>query len=266
MKLNKFDNKAVCCVSLAPVRSEGRHVAEMVTQLLFGETLTILDEQPDWYHVILTLDKYEGWVSRKQIQRIDEKYFDELSKLPIYLVADRMSLCRNVETEETMPLFVGSRLPYYDFKTFKIANKIYKYSGKAHLISDSFNKKNISRLAKEFLGAPYLWGGRSIAGIDCSGLVQVIFATAGYILPRNASQQVAHGEIVDFVDEVQAGDLAFFDNLEGQIIHVGIIMELGKVIHASGQVRIDSIDHFGIYNNELQCYTHNLRIIKRLYK
>jgi cell wall-associated NlpC family hydrolase len=128
----------------------------------------------------------------------------------------------------------------------------------------SFEPRNIISTAYSYLGCPYLWGGRSPFGIDCSGLTQMVFKMVNKLLPRDAWQQALHeGEFIDLIAEAQAGDVAFFDNEEGNIIHVGILTGEGTIIHASGEVRIDSIDHQGIYNQQAKKYTHKLRIIKR---
>lgn len=264
MKPNETVKYAVCRVSVAPVRLEGMHTSEMVTQLLFGETLKVINYKPEWFQIEVVSDGYKGWVSQKQVKLISESSFSSILAHPAYMVGERLALCHRLDTDEVMPLFIGSQLPEYNFKTFDLAGEKYRISGKTILIPDELKVKNAVKLAKELLGAPYLWGGRTISGIDCSGLTQLVFKSAGYNLPRNAAQQVLHGEVVDFVDEVQSGDLVFFDNLNGEITHVGIIVEPGKILHASGMVKIDKIDHFGIYSEEFKTYTHNLRIIKRL--
>ena len=116
-----------------------------------------------------------------------------------------------------------------------------------------------------YLNAPYLWGGRSPFGIDCSGFTQLVFKFAGIKLQRDAYQQGGQGSIINFIEEVQPGDLAFFSNDEGAIIHVGIMLKDNRIIHSSGKVRIDKIDHFGIYNAETKKHSHLLKLIKRMF-
>jgi cell wall-associated NlpC family hydrolase len=126
------------------------------------------------------------------------------------------------------------------------------------------SKVDLEEVARGLLNAPYLWGGKTFYGIDCSGLVQVVYKTAGIFLPRNASQQMETGQVVSFVEEAKSGDLAFFDNEAGEIVHVGICLGQGRILHASGAVRIDALDHQGIYNAETRKYSHHLRVIKRV--
>jgi gamma-D-glutamyl-L-lysine dipeptidyl-peptidase len=114
------------------------------------------------------------------------------------------------------------------------------------------------------LNSPYLWGGKTPFGIDCSGFTQMAYKLAGIKLRRDAWQQAEQGHTINLLEETEPGDLAFFDNDEGNIVHVGIILRDHKIIHAAGKVRIDSIDHYGINNKELKKYTHKLRLIKRM--
>ena len=127
-----------------------------------------------------------------------------------------------------------------------------------------YSPQAMVEFAQKFLGAPYIWGGRSLFGIDCSGLVQLCARAAGKLLPRDASQQVQEGELVYFLPEIQPGDLAFFGNEDGKIVHVGIMLDSERIIHASGKVRIDYLDQTGIFNKERNEHTHRLQVIKRL--
>ncbi len=118
--------------------------------------------------------------------------------------------------------------------------------------------------AARFLNCPYIWGGRIPSGIDCSGLTQLVYKIHGIAIPRDSWQQSEAGTVVSFLEEAENGDLLFFDNDKGKISHVGILMAQGLVIHASGRVRIDRLDHQGIYRDDLKRYTHKLRTIVRI--
>jgi gamma-D-glutamyl-L-lysine dipeptidyl-peptidase len=120
-----------------------------------------------------------------------------------------------------------------------------------------------------FMGAPYLWGGRTPSGVDCSGLIQMLYILMGIYLPRDASQQVLEGDAVELLDLCEPGDLAFFENEEGRIVHVGLILTRNddgdlRIAHASGRVRIDRLDHQGIFDQEAGSYSHKLRTIRRV--
>jgi cell wall-associated NlpC family hydrolase len=158
----------------------------------------------------------------------------------------------------------GSHIPLTVGSTFHLGQKVYTTISKTRAIPKKFSAVKVAATAMDYLNVPYLWGGRSILGVDCSGLVQVVYHMCGLDMPRDAAQQSLKGKTIDFVDEVHPGDLAFFDNPSGEIIHVGIIVEPGKILHASGQVKIDKIDHNGIFSVNQGIYTHSLRIIKRL--
>jgi cell wall-associated NlpC family hydrolase len=147
---------------------------------------------------------------------------------------------------------------------FQLAGRKYSLDG-GDLVSPGLEedlRAYIAARAIQYLNAPYLWGGKSIFGIDCSGFVQTICKMAGIRLERDAARQALQGTLVSFSAEARQGDLAFFDNHEGRIVHSGIILEGGRIIHASGRVRIDKLDHHGIFCQETGKYTHQLRLIR----
>jgi cell wall-associated NlpC family hydrolase len=158
----------------------------------------------------------------------------------------------------------GSVLPQLRKNRFSIGGQEYLFESETQVIPDSPQPDNIIRTAMEYLNTPYLWGGRSPFGIDCSGFTQIVFRICGIPLKRDAVLQAQHGEMISFINEALPGDLAFFENSVGNITHTGILTGSGKIIHASGRVRIDSVDHHGIYDSETDRYTHTLRVIKRI--
>jgi len=254
----------ICIVSISPLRNKASDRSEMVTQLLFGECVEILKKKGhNWLYVKCVYDNYEGWLDPKQLQILESD--KDLSK---YLDCPNVALDileSAKASNKAIPITAGSSLPSFDGLTFKIGKQKFQYSGLSIDTSNDFSRHDILiNMAKKYLHAPYLWGGRSPLGIDCSGLVQVLFKMIGIKMPRDAKDQVEIGTQVDFVTEVLSGDLAYFYNSEGKIHHVGLMLEQGRILHASGKVRIDPMDQQGIYNLEIHKYTHKLRIIKRV--
>lgn len=234
----------ICDLSVMPIRREASHTCELVSQLLYNELYEVLDEKPGWYQIKTVEDQYEGWIQGIQHHEISEQEFLDFRGKQRYLV-DRPTL-------------------EYDGRILSIGTAVYEPVTGAMTIPDRFTPTLMLDFAQKLLQAPYLWGGRSIFGIDCSGFVQLCARAAGKLLPRDASQQVNEGELVYFLPEIQPGDLAFFGNEEGHIVHVGMMLDTERILHASGQVRIDYLDQTGIFNKERNEHTHRLQVIKRL--
>lgn len=243
----------ICIISLAPGRSEPSDKAEMVTQILFGEHFSIVQKKRKWSKVKLVADGYECWIDNKQYKPISKSVFDSINENgeSTRQLDDVMAITINGQKQY---LLKGSLINQTVLSKFKVDIQTSIPSAIMRPV----------QYARQYLNAPYLWGGRSPFGIDCSGLVQMSYFLSGKPMPRDAYQQAELGETIDFIEEATEGDLAFFDNEEGRIVHVGFIINGGSILHASGKVRVDKIDHQGIYNKELKTYTHKLRIIKRV--
>ncbi|WP_438712138.1 NlpC/P60 family protein [Aquimarina muelleri] len=244
----------ICNLSIVPLRFEPQDTSEMVSQILYGEHFKVLEQRKKWSKIRLAFDNYEGWVDNKQFLEITAEKYNEFDKHPLSIVGDLIEFvsCKN---NQLMPIPLGSSLGALDFFN-------HHYEG-TRIIKPQ-EKKNIINTAFLFLNAPYLWGGKTNFGIDCSGFTQMVYKLNGYKLLRDASQQATQGESLSFIEESEPGDLAFFDNDEGAITHVGIMMKDNYIIHAHGKVRIDRIDHSGIYNIDKRVHTHKLRVIKRI--
>ncbi len=255
-------NFGICALSIVPVRSSASDKSEMVSQLLFGEVVELLEKKGSWAKIRCSWDNYIGWIDIKQVKLItpsEFKLFSSKHSCSLELVQPAIS------DDYYLPITLGSNLPNYDGLRFSINGSSFTFSGQVITPFDiKPNTELVLKIARRYLYAPYLWGGRSPLGIDCSGFTQVVFKLVGINLPRDAYEQVDRGELVDFVEESQDGDLAFFENRKGKITHVGILLPEGQIIHASGHVRIDKIDHYGIFNREKEKYTHRLRVIKRI--
>jgi gamma-D-glutamyl-L-lysine dipeptidyl-peptidase len=249
----------ICNLANIPLRFEPSDRSELVSQVLFGEHFQILEQDQKWSKIKLAYDDYEGWIDNKQYKSITEEQYILLSKDNIVLNADLIEYITSPENL-LMPIPLGASLSFLNYPEINSEN--FNFEGLK--VSGIKPKSDIINTAYMYLHAPYLWGGKTPFGIDCSGFTQMVYKLNGYQLLRDASQQATQGEALSFIEESEAGDLAFFDNDEGNIIHVGIIMENNYIIHASGKVRIDRLDHLGIYNSEQNRHTHKLRVIKKI--
>ena len=250
---------AICNLAIIPLRAEPNDRSEIVSQVLFGEHFEILEKQKQWSKIKLHFDNYEGWVDSKQYQLISKNSFELLSDDAVILNSDLVEYVSN-SNNTLIPITLGASLSFLNHSEINIKN--FDFEGLK--VSGIKSKNNIINTAFLYLNAPYLWGGKTPFGIDCSGFTQMVYKLNGYNLLRDASQQSSQGEALSFIEESEPGDLAFFDNEEGKIIHVGIIMEDNYIIHASGKVRIDRLDHLGIYNAQDNRHTHRLRVIKKI--
>ncbi len=239
--------KKCVIVSVAPIRREPSDKSEMVSQALFGERVQILESQEKWSMVKMEADGYEGWIDNKQLG-VHHSMDDSV------MLCNAISQC-TMENGDSIFLPSASHIS----SAVKCNTDQTDWDGSSIALESC---------ARQFLNAPYLWGGRTILGIDCSGFTQLVMRLNGKSIPRDAYQQAECGVAVNFIEEAQTGDLAFFDNAEGRVVHVGMVLRKTEaevnIIHASGCVRIDALDHQGIFNLITKEYTHKLRIIKRI--
>lgn len=254
----------ICLLSVAPVRKDPSDAAEMTSQLLFGDLVQVTYQHNQWCNIRQEYDNYEGWVDGKQLFPLSEQTYRTIANLPTAVSLDLVnSLSNNTSSIPQLILF-GSAFPGFIRKTFYISDIIYTFEGECLLPDAEVTRDNIIDNAYAFRGCPYLWGGKTPFGVDCSGFNQVVYKAAGIRLLRDSKEQASQGETINMLQEAQPGDLAFFDNNKGAITHTGILLSENRIIHASGTVRIDEIDHEGIYNREEKRYTHKLRLIKSL--
>ena len=246
----------ICVLSVIPLRAAASDRSEMVSQILLGDHFEVLDNDRNWILVRMAFDQYSGWIDRKQMNEISKEIFDQISLQTPKVTADLVDLI-TTENQFYRSILLGSSVNFVAFTELK-------FSFEGNILEGQKPKNSIVDHAFLYQNSPYLWGGRTPFGIDCSGFTQMAYKLSGYALLRDASQQATQGESLSFIEESEPGDLAFFDNEEGQITHVGIILQDNYIIHACGQVRVDRLDHLGIYNEQTRKHSHKLRVIKKI--
>ena len=255
-------NLGIAFLGSAPLRAETSDRAEMVNVVLFGETFDILDKQAKWSRIRLHHDLYEGWIDNLQYQELRNEDFNRIQSGNRHVCSETVQLLQAEDATKSILIPQGSLLPLFDGKTTAIGEQVFKFEGEQ--TAGTGTREALVHTAYSYLNAPYLWGGRTPFGVDCSGFTQMVYRQYGASIPRDAGQQAMKGHTLSFLEECLPGDLAFFDNTEGAITHVGIVLEDGKIIHAAGRVRVDGLDQAGIYNALLGRHTHKLRVLKRL--
>jgi len=253
----------ICNLSVIPVKAKASHQSEMVSQLIFGDIYHVLEQDENWFKIKIFDDGYEGYINENQIAYADDLQ-SSLKSSQSFLTRAAYTLILKGNLKEPMHIPAGCSLPLYEDGKCKIGNEVYQITNNNVFIPNQEDfEADLQETAKIFLNSPYLWGGKTPNGIDCSGFSQIVFKMLGINILRDASQQAEQGKSVDFLTEAKTGDLAFFDNEERRITHVGIMLNNSQIIHSSGKVKIDRIDNQGIFSEEKGKYTHKLRIIKR---
>lgn len=247
--------------SIIPMRKSPSETSEMTNQILLGELYEIIEQNEKWYHIKLISDNYTGWIDKKMHHSVITGQYEKYIQSEKYVFNERIGELIRSDGQMSIPVSLGMYLPFYDDYFAYINGEKYTVKGKVKKISKNKSKYDILSTAIEFLNSPYLWGGKTALGIDCSGLTQIAYGVNGIALPRDASMQAKEGSEVS--KNIQACDLAFFKNEEEKIIHVGLMIDNKRIIHASGKVRIDFLAKQGIFNKQEDKITHQLAFIKR---
>lgn len=253
----------VCRLSIVPVRADTSDKSEQLSQLLFGDHYEVTGQSKDrkWLRIKINFDQYEGWIDTRQHHTILREYFEYLNRAEFKITTDvTASILYN---KSPQIILMGSMIPISSSELFKMEEQ-FAFNGEAKNLGQKREFEFLKNTAIKYLNAPYLWGGKSPFGIDCSGFAQMVFKICGYRLFRDSGQQANHGKLVKSVDQGKPGDLVFFKNADDKVNHVGILLDDDRIIHASGRVRIDHLNEEGILNLETKIYTHQFAHIRRI--
>ena len=252
----------ICHLNAIPIRKDPSHESEMTSQLLFGEVFQVIVTEGDWIKIHMNFDFYEGWIKSNQYLSIEEEKHQKILEETPHYSNDMFSFIQGKDNTLQI-LSLGAGLPGYENGRFHLSEQEFEFDGQ--VISGKKNKSNLVKTAYRFLNTPHLWGGRTPLGIDCSGFTQMVYRINGHQLLRDAHQQASQGEVLSFIEECEPGDLAFFDNEEGEILHCGLLLADNHIMHCYEKVRIDRIDQSGIYNVDTKRHTHRLRVMKHIF-
>lgn len=257
-----YQQYGMCTQEAVAVRKTTNSKSEQVTQLMFGDGYKVIKYSADkkWVYIQNAFDKYEGWIRKFEYFETTEWFYSQVNKKNFPICADLKATV--VWRNKKITISFGSTLPFYKDGKIRIGTEDAVYEGSMLTLPKKLDKEKVIRNAYKFLKTPYLWGGKSRKGVDCSGFTQVVYKSAGYRLPRDSYQQAERGKTIS-LSEAQAGDLAFFQR-NGKVVHVGIVLGNGKIIHANDAVQIDKLDQKGIYNERKKAYSHYLKFIKRI--
>lgn len=252
----------ICPLSLVCIYTKPTKKSEIVSQLLFGETFELIEEEEDWVKIRCSWDGCDGWIDNQQFEEIDLPLLEEIRTNAAYSFEVSQAA---MGSTHYLSILMGSTLPLYDGINMRLKGERFTINGQAiHPSQTNPSPELIIKIARKYLYTPYLQGGRSPFGIDAAGLTQMVFKMMGIALPRRANKQALRGKLVDFITDIQPGDIAFFENIRGRITHVGVVLHDDQILHATGKVRIDKLDHYGIFNTSNNRYTHKLRVVKRI--
>ena len=253
----------VCRLSIVPVRAEASDKSELTTQLLFGDHYEVTDATKDkkWLRIRSNFDQFDGWLDAKQHHPVSQEYYEYLNRADFKITTDvTASLLYN---KSPQIILLGSMIPISSSELFKMEEQ-FAFNGEAKNLGQKREYEYLKNVAFKYLNAPYLWGGKSPFGIDCSGFVQMVFKICGYRLFRNSWQQSNQGKSFRDIEQGKPGDLVFLKNAEGKVNHVGIMLEGDRIIHASGKIRVDHLNEEGILNLETKIYSHQFSHIRRI--